>query len=66
MQQLGPGFVVRQMIPCHSCRGRGEIIDGKKCVLNNFNIIFMLEKKRCSVCYGEKVVSDKKILEVCG
>ena len=35
MQQLAPGFVARQMLPCNVCGGKGEIINGKRiqCVL---------------------------------
>jgi DnaJ family protein A protein 1 len=30
LQQLAPGFVARQMVQCHACNGRGEIINGKR------------------------------------
>ncbi|XP_003387983.1 PREDICTED: dnaJ homolog subfamily A member 1-like [Amphimedon queenslandica] len=49
MQQIAPGFVTRQIVPCRACKGRGEIIN---------------EKDKCKTCRGEKVVNDKKILEV--
>lgn len=49
IQQIGPGFVARQVLPCNMCMGKGEIID---------------EKDKCKKCNGQKVVPNKKVLEV--
>lgn len=49
IQQIGPGMVQQMQSACSSCRGRGETVDPK----------FM-----CKECKGEKVVREKKVLEV--
>ena len=46
---IGPGMMQQIQSVCQSCRGQGEMIDPE----------FL-----CKVCSGNKVVNDKKILEV--
>ncbi|KAI3915023.1 hypothetical protein MKX01_039525 [Papaver californicum] len=49
MRQIGPGMVQQMQHPCNECKGAGETIS---------------KKDRCPQCKGEKVVQEKKILEV--
>ncbi|KAK7095955.1 dnaJ homolog subfamily A member 1-like [Littorina saxatilis] len=49
VQQLGPGMVQQIQSMCHECRGEGECID---------------PKLRCKTCVGQKIVKERKILEV--
>ncbi|CAA2969328.1 dnaJ protein homolog [Olea europaea var. sylvestris] len=49
IRQLGPGMLQQMQHPCNECKGTGETIN---------------DKDRCSQCKGEKVVSQKKVLEV--
>eukprot|EP01087_Luapelamoeba_hula_P014125 TRINITY_DN408_c0_g1_i1.p1 TRINITY_DN408_c0_g1~~TRINITY_DN408_c0_g1_i1.p1 ORF type:complete len:432 (-),score=75.67 TRINITY_DN408_c0_g1_i1:20-1231(-) len=49
LRQVGPGMVQQLQMECSKCSGRGEIIR---------------EKDRCKKCGGEKVVQEKKILDV--
>ncbi|CAN6477970.1 unnamed protein product [Victoria cruziana] len=49
IRQLGPGMIQQMQHVCPECRGSGEIIS---------------EKDRCGQCKGEKVVQEKKVLEV--
>ncbi|XP_078437010.1 dnaJ protein homolog 2-like [Wolffia australiana] len=49
IRQLGPGMIQQMQQPCSDCRGTGETIS---------------EKDRCPNCKGEKVVPEKKVLEV--
>ncbi|KAG6467305.1 dnaJ protein homolog [Zingiber officinale] len=49
IRQLGPGMIQQMQHPCSECKGTGERIN---------------EKDRCSDCKGEKVVPEKKVLEV--
>ncbi|KAG6534166.1 hypothetical protein ZIOFF_008051 [Zingiber officinale] len=49
IRQLGPGMIQQMQHPCNECKGTGEMIN---------------EKDRCPDCKGEKVVSEKKVLEV--
>jgi DnaJ family protein A protein 2 len=49
IRQLGPGMIQQMQQPCHDCRGTGETIS---------------DKDRCGQCKGEKVVQEKKVLEV--
>ena len=72
MQQIAPGFVTRQIVPCRACKGRGEIINGIYLfylfILFIYFIYlftyFVIEKDKCKTCLGDKVVNDRKILEV--
>ncbi|CAO3617929.1 unnamed protein product [Cunninghamella blakesleeana] len=48
IRQMGP-MMQQFQEACPSCRGEGEIIN---------------EKDRCKHCFGKKIVSEKKILEV--
>ncbi|XP_049386475.1 dnaJ protein homolog 2-like [Solanum stenotomum] len=48
IRQLGP-MIQQMQHPCNDCRGTGEKIN---------------EKDRCPQCKGEKVVQEKKVLEV--
>ncbi|XP_044144268.1 dnaJ homolog subfamily A member 4-like [Bufo gargarizans] len=49
VQQIGPGMVQQIQTMCSECRGEGERIN---------------LKDRCKQCNGNKVVREKKILEV--
>ncbi|XP_063313179.1 dnaJ homolog subfamily A member 4-like [Pelobates fuscus] len=49
VQQLGPGMVQQIQTMCSDCRGEGERIN---------------PKDRCKQCNGNKVIPEKKILEV--
>ncbi|KAM3398779.1 dnaJ protein [Capsicum galapagoense] len=49
IRQLGPGMIQQMQHPCNECKGTGEMID---------------DKDRCPQCKGEKVVPEKKVLEV--
>jgi DnaJ family protein A protein 2 len=49
VNQIGPGMVQQMQTVCSDCQGQGEIID---------------DKFRCQNCNGEKVIQEKKVLEV--
>ncbi|XP_051120639.1 dnaJ protein homolog ANJ1 [Andrographis paniculata] len=49
IRQLGPGMIQQMQHACNECKGTGETIN---------------EKDRCPQCKGEKVVQEKKVLEV--
>lgn len=49
LRQLGPGMVQQLQSVCTKCRGHGEVIK---------------EKDRCKKCRGNKVVQEKKVLEI--
>ena len=49
LRQLGPGMVQQMQVPCSDCKGTGQVVD---------------PSDRCPVCRGDKVVQDKKVLEV--
>lgn len=49
IRQLGPGMIQQMQHVCNECKGTGEKIN---------------EKDRCSNCKGEKVVPEKKVLDV--
>jgi DnaJ family protein A protein 2 len=49
IRQLGPSMVQQMQHPCNECKGTGESISNKD---------------RCTQCKGEKVVQEKKVLEV--
>jgi len=49
LRQIGPGMVQQLQQPCGECRGEGEIIR---------------EKDKCKRCKGQKILSEKKLLEV--
>eukprot|EP00249_Psilotum_nudum_P014407 c24805_g1_i2 orf=254-1516(-) len=49
IRQLGPSMIQQMQHVCPDCRGSGETIG---------------EKDKCGQCKGEKVVQDKKVLEV--
>jgi len=49
LRQIGPGMVQQMQQTCGDCRGEGEIIK---------------EKDRCQRCKGQKIISEKKVLEV--
>uniref|UniRef100_A0A7S0T5D9 Uncharacterized protein n=1 Tax=Erythrolobus madagascarensis TaxID=708628 RepID=A0A7S0T5D9_9RHOD len=48
-RQVGPGMVQQVQSVCSSCQGAGEIIP---------------ESARCTNCKGQKVVKERKVLEV--
>ncbi|KAK4408394.1 DnaJ proteinANJ1 [Sesamum angolense] len=49
IRQLGPGMIQQMQHPCNECKGTGETIN---------------DRDRCPQCKGEKVVQEKKVLEV--
>ncbi|MCO5578599.1 hypothetical protein L7F22_032443 [Adiantum nelumboides] len=49
IRQLGPGMIQQVQHVCQDCKGAGEAIS---------------EKDKCLQCKGEKVLQDKKVLEV--
>ncbi|KAH0714436.1 hypothetical protein KY284_007341 [Solanum tuberosum] len=49
IRQLGPSMIQQMQHPCNECKGTGETIS---------------DKDRCPQCKGEKVVQEKKVLEV--
>ncbi|KMZ62195.1 hypothetical protein ZOSMA_486G00130 [Zostera marina] len=49
IRQLGPSMIQQMQHPCNECKGTGESIN---------------DRDRCSQCKGEKVVPEKKVLEV--
>eukprot|EP00249_Psilotum_nudum_P014406 c24805_g1_i1 orf=279-1541(-) len=49
IRHLGPNMIQQMQHVCPDCRGSGETIS---------------EKDKCGQCKGEKVVQDKKVLEV--
>lgn len=49
IRQLGPGMIQQMQHPCSECKGTGETIS---------------DRDRCPQCKGEKVVPEKKVLEV--
>jgi len=48
-RQIGPGMIQQMQHVCSECRGSGEVIS---------------EKDKCSQCKGNKVVQEKKVVEV--
>lgn len=49
VQQIGPGMVQQIQTVCPDCKGQGERIN---------------PKDRCTNCNGNKVVREKKIIEI--
>ncbi|KFK26344.1 hypothetical protein AALP_AA8G235700 [Arabis alpina] len=49
IRQFGPGMIQQMQHACHDCKGTGETIN---------------DRDRCPQCKGDKVVSEKKVLEV--
>ncbi|XP_047325803.1 dnaJ protein homolog [Impatiens glandulifera] len=49
IRHLGPSMIQQMQHPCGECKGTGEMIN---------------DKDRCLQCKGEKVVQEKKVLEV--
>ncbi|CAN6566921.1 unnamed protein product [Malus baccata var. baccata] len=49
IRHLGPSMIQQMQLPCNECKGTGETIN---------------DKDRCTQCKGEKVVQEKKVLEV--
>lgn len=49
MRQLGPSMIQQMQHPCNECKGTGETIS---------------DEDRCPSCNGDKVVPEKKLLEV--
>ncbi|RYR26989.1 hypothetical protein Ahy_B02g061311 [Arachis hypogaea] len=49
IRHLGPSIIQQMQHPCNECKGTGETIS---------------DRDRCPQCKGEKVVQEKKVLEV--
>lgn len=49
LHQLLPGFVQQVQAVCRDCRGQGKRMNPKDC---------------CKVCTGQKIVRERKILEI--
>ncbi|GFS31131.1 DNAJ homologue 3 [Actinidia rufa] len=49
IRHLGPSMIQQMQHPCNECKGTGESIN---------------DKDRCPQCKGDKVVGEKKVLEV--
>lgn len=49
LRQIGPGMVQQMQSACNACNGEGKSID---------------ERDKCKGCKGQKVVKDRKVLEV--
>ena len=49
LRQIGPGMVQQMQSTCPACKGEGKCID---------------ERDKCKGCKGQKVVKDRKVLEV--
>ena len=49
VRQIAPGMVQQMQTVCNDCRGSGQVIS---------------EKDKCGQCRGQKVVQEKKVLEV--
>ncbi|CAA7048548.1 unnamed protein product [Microthlaspi erraticum] len=49
IRQLGPGMIQQMQHACNECKGTGETIN---------------DKDRCPQCKGDKVIPEKKVLEV--
>ncbi len=49
MVMLGPGMYSHSSSPCDECRGEGKMIE---------------EKNKCKTCKGQKVIEEKKTLDV--
>ncbi|KAH1222408.1 DnaJ [Glycine max] len=49
IRHLGPSMIQQMQHPCNECKGTGETIN---------------DRDRCQQCKGEKVVQEKKVLEV--
>ncbi|KAK8968289.1 hypothetical protein KSP40_PGU016487 [Platanthera guangdongensis] len=49
IRHLGPSMIQQMQHPCNECKGTGETIN---------------DKDRCPQCKGEKVMQEKKVLEV--
>ncbi|KAL8683753.1 MAG: hypothetical protein Q9186_000239 [Xanthomendoza sp. 1 TL-2023] len=49
LKSVGPGLVTQETVVCRSCKGTGNIYR---------------DKDRCKKCKGERVVEEKKVLEL--
>jgi DnaJ family protein A protein 2 len=49
LRQIGPGMVQQMQSACTACRGEGKAI---------------AERDKCKACKGQKVMKDRKVLEV--
>ncbi|OZJ04907.1 hypothetical protein BZG36_02504 [Bifiguratus adelaidae] len=49
IRQLGAGMLQQMSVPCSACNGKGEIIK---------------DKDRCKKCKGDKVIEEKKVLDI--
>ncbi|KAF9431409.1 hypothetical protein BGZ76_000336 [Entomortierella beljakovae] len=49
VRQVGPGMMQQMQVTCNGCDGKGET---------------MREKDKCKKCKGNKVVNEKKVMEI--
>lgn len=49
LKAVGPGLVTQETVICNSCKGTGSVYR---------------DKERCKKCKGERVVEEKKVLEL--
>lgn len=49
LRQVGPGMVTQETVTCSVCHGQGK---------------FYAEKDKCKKCKGERVIQEKKMLEL--
>lgn len=49
LKSVGPGLVTQETVICNSCKGTGNVFR---------------DKERCKKCKGERVVEEKKVLEL--
>lgn len=49
VRQIAPGMVQQMQTVCNECKGSGQVIS---------------DRDRCPQCHGQKVVQEKKVLEV--
>ncbi|KAI4201044.1 MAG: hypothetical protein LQ346_002247 [Caloplaca aetnensis] len=49
LKAVGPGLMTQETVICNSCKGTGKVYR---------------EKERCKKCKGERVVEEKKVLEL--
>lgn len=49
LRAIGPGLVTQETVECSACKGSGHIFK---------------EKDRCKKCKGQRVIEERKVLEI--